>query len=58
MATILSLAMMLRHSFGKEAEAARVETAVARTLADGIRGRDLGGTDGCTAIGDAVLERL
>lgn len=58
MAMILSLAMMLRHSFGLEAEAARVEGAVQRALADGIRGGDLGGSDGCEAIGSAVVERL
>ncbi len=58
MAMILSLAMMLRHSFGREAEAARIEAAVAQALADGVRGGDLGGSDGTTAIGDAVLARL
>lgn len=58
MATILSAAMMLRHSFGLEAEAARVEAAVARTLADGILGGDLGGSHGTAAIGAAVRERL
>jgi 3-isopropylmalate dehydrogenase len=58
MAMILSLAMMLRHSFGREAEAARVEAAVAQALADGIKGADLGGTAGTRAIGEAVLERL
>jgi hypothetical protein len=42
MATILSAAMLLRHSLGLEAEAARIEAAVAKTLADGIRGGDLG----------------
>ncbi|MXO68547.1 3-isopropylmalate dehydrogenase [Altererythrobacter marinus] len=58
MATILSAAMMLRHSFGREADAARIESAVARALADGVRGGDLGGDAGTAAIGDAVLERL
>ncbi|QDH34513.1 3-isopropylmalate dehydrogenase [Porphyrobacter sp. YT40] len=58
MATILSAAMMLRHSFGMEAEATRVEAAVARALADGILGGDLGGTHGTAAIGAAVRERL
>jgi 3-isopropylmalate dehydrogenase len=58
MATILSAAMMLRHSFALEEPAARIEAAVARALADGIRGRDLGGTHGTSAIGDAVLARL
>ncbi|MEM7666174.1 MAG: 3-isopropylmalate dehydrogenase [Pseudomonadota bacterium] len=58
MATILSAAMMLRHSFGREAQAARIEAAVSKALADGIRGGDLGGEHGTQAIGDAVLERL
>ncbi len=58
MATMLSAAMMLRHSFGREAEAARIEAAVARALEDGIRGGDLGGQAATVAIGDAVLARL
>ncbi|MBH0112604.1 3-isopropylmalate dehydrogenase [Novosphingobium sp. YJ-S2-02] len=58
MATILSAAMMLRHSFGMEAEAVRIEDAVAATLAAGIKGGDLGGSAGTKEIGDAVLARL
>ena len=58
MATVLSAAMLLRHSLGLEAEAARIEAAVARALADGVRGGDLGGSLGTVAIGDAILERL
>ena len=58
MATILSAAMMLRHSFGREAEAARIEAAVAKALGDGIRGGDIGGEAGCHEIGSAVLARL
>ena len=58
MATILSAAMLLRHSFGLEAPAQRIEAAIAKALADGIRGGDLGGSHGTRAIGDAVLERL
>ena len=57
-AMVLSAAMLLRHSFGLEAPAARIEAAVARTLADGLRGFDLGGSMGTRAIGDAILERL
>jgi 3-isopropylmalate dehydrogenase len=64
-ATILSAAMMLRWSFGRHAEAAAMEMAVQRTLADGIRTGDLMGPDdaGLTRVGtlgfrDAVLERL
>ncbi len=58
MAMILSAALMLRHSFGREAEAARIEAAVAAALADGIRGADLGGSHGTAAIGAAVRARL
>ncbi len=58
MAQILSAAMLLRHSFGREAEAARIEAAVAKALAAGIRGGDLGGSHGTRAIGDAVLAQL
>jgi 3-isopropylmalate dehydrogenase len=39
--TILSLAMLLRHSLGLEAEAAAVEKAVDRAVADGWRTADL-----------------
>jgi 3-isopropylmalate dehydrogenase len=58
MAMILSAAMMLRHSFGREAEAVRLEAAVAGVLADGIKGADLGGHAGTVQIGDAVVARL
>jgi len=58
MAMILSCAMMLRHSFARESDAARIEAAVAGALADGARGGDLGGTAGTREIGDAVLARL
>jgi 3-isopropylmalate dehydrogenase len=58
MAMVLSLAMMLRHSFGREAEAALVEKAVARTLEDGIKGADLGGSADTAEIGAAIVDRL
>ena len=58
MATILSLAMLLRHSLGREDEAARVEQAVAAALADGVRGGDLGGSAGTEEIGNAVVRKL
>ena len=58
MAQILSAAMMLRHSFGMEEQAVRIEGAVARALADGVLGGDLGGTAGTQEIGDAVVDRL
>ena len=40
----LSAALMLRHGFGLETEAAAVESAVDGALADGLRTPDLGGT--------------
>ncbi|MWV28442.1 3-isopropylmalate dehydrogenase [Aurantiacibacter rhizosphaerae] len=58
MAMILSLAMMLRHSLGREADADRIEAAVAKALQDGVLGGDLGGDAGTVEIGDAVLARL
>ena len=58
MAMILSLAMMLRHSFGREEEAVRIEAAVAKALSDGVKGADLGGEAGTKEIGNAVLTRL
>lgn len=42
--TILSLAMLLRHSLGLEAEAAAIETAVSRTITAGHRTADLAPT--------------
>ena len=58
MAMILSLAMLLRHSLGREEDAARVEQAVGAVLGDGVLGADLGGTAGTREIGEAVLARL
>lgn len=58
MATILSAAMMLRHSFGLSDAARRIEAAVERALADGFLGGDLGGDHGTAAIGAAVRARL
>lgn len=58
MAMILSAAMMLRHSFGMEAEAKRVENAVAAALQAGVRGGDLGGSASTSEIGAAVLAHL
>ena len=60
--TILSVALLLRHSLGLEAEARAVETAVARTLADGIVTGDIAAPGTATAttrqVGQAVVDRL
>ncbi len=57
-AMILSAAMMLRHSFAREADAVRIEAAVADALNAGALGGDLGGAMGTREIGDAVLAAL
>ena len=58
LATILSAAMMLRHSLGRPGDADRIEAAVAAALAGGARSPDLGGTMTTDAMGDAVLAGL
>ena len=58
MAMILSLAMLLRHSFGRVKNAVRIEKAVAKALEDGVLGGDLGGNAGTVEIADAVLARM
>ncbi|MBY6217359.1 3-isopropylmalate dehydrogenase [Qipengyuania aquimaris] len=57
-AAILSLAMLLRHSLGRETEAGRIERAVAKVAASDVRGADLGGSATTSEIGDAVLRAL
>ena len=57
-AMILSAAMMLRHSFGREAEAQRIEAAVAAVLQQGVLGHDLGGNASTREIGDAIVAQL
>tara|TARA_R110001606_G_scaffold235945_2_gene383864 strand:- start:12742 stop:13794 length:1053 start_codon:yes stop_codon:yes gene_type:complete len=57
-AMILSAAMMLRHSFSMEAEASRIEAAVAAVLAQGVLGHDLGGKASTTEIGDAIVAQV
>jgi 3-isopropylmalate dehydrogenase len=58
LATILSAALLLRHSLGLDAEAAAVEQAVDAALTAGVRTRDLGGALGTRAAADAVLAEL
>ncbi len=58
MAMILSVAMMLRHSFADENNAVRIEQAVAAVLEQGILGHDLGGKASTIEIGDAVVAAL
>lgn len=62
-ACILSFAMALRYSFDQGEEATRLEAAVEKVLADGVRTADLmGPEDGTpvstTQMGDVILEAL
>lgn len=57
-ATILSAAMLLRHSLDRAHDADRIEAAVTAALVSGARTPDLGGTLTTSAMGDAVLARL
>ncbi|NKC31906.1 3-isopropylmalate dehydrogenase [Falsiroseomonas selenitidurans] len=62
LASILSAAMMLRHSLGQPEAATRLEQAVRRVLAEGLRTPDImepGATlVGTEAMGDAVAREL
>jgi len=55
---ILTIAMMLRHSFGLEKEAAAVEQSVTQAVAAGALSRDLKGTSSTEEIGQAVIRFL
>ena len=62
LATILSVAMMLRYSLGHQDAADMIEQAVINTLQDGMRTQDIAHSDqaviGTTQMGAAVIERL
>jgi 3-isopropylmalate dehydrogenase len=61
-ATILSAAMLLRHSLDLDAEAQAIEDAVQKVLEDGYRTKDImeeGGTRvGTSEMGDLITERI
>jgi 3-isopropylmalate dehydrogenase len=58
--TILSAALLLRHSLGLEADAARIERAVEKALAKGARTRDLSADKplSTAGMGEAVIAAL
>jgi 3-isopropylmalate dehydrogenase len=58
LAMFLSAALMLRHGFGMEEQAAAVESAIDQALADGLRTPDLGGRATTLEATRAVLQRL
>ena len=62
-ACVLSFAMALRYSFDQGSEAERLEKAVEKVLADGVRTADLMGPEGGTPVsttqmGDAIVAAL
>jgi len=62
-ACILSFAMALRYSFDLGEDATRIEKAVEKVLADGVRTADLMGPEGGTPVstsqmGDAIIAAL
>lgn len=62
LATILSTAMLLRHSLGLEQEAVAIENAVDAVLNEGVRTRDVASTGtevvSTQIMGDLVAEKL
>jgi 3-isopropylmalate dehydrogenase len=63
LATLLSVAMMLRYGLGMHEEADRLETAVDGALSEGLRTPDLAGGEGTREVGteemtEAVLAAL
>ncbi len=57
-ATVLSVAMMLRFAFDLQKEADAVERAVAETLREGVLTPDLGGSATTSEMGDAIGARI
>jgi 3-isopropylmalate dehydrogenase len=65
LAMLLSVEMMLRHSFGMDAAADRLAAAIAGVLDDGWRTRDIASADtpadrvvGTSAMGDLVVAKI
>ncbi|MBN1304329.1 MAG: 3-isopropylmalate dehydrogenase [Anaerolineales bacterium] len=56
--TILSAAMLLRHSLNLEEEASAIESAVDRAIADGCRTTDLGGKLNTRQMAGEIISRL
>ena len=61
-ATVLSVAMMLRYSLGLSDEADNIEEAVKKTLAQGYRTGDIAGDNsnvvGCVEMGERIISSL
>ncbi len=58
LATLLSVAMMLKYGLGMHEQAAKLEAAVDATLAKGLRTPDLGGESTTDEMTEAILQSL
>jgi 3-isopropylmalate dehydrogenase len=56
--TVLSAALMLRHSLGLDAEAQAIESAVERAIDSGALTRDLGGSLGTEEMTAHILKQM
>jgi 3-isopropylmalate dehydrogenase len=56
--TILSSAMMLRHSFKLEPESAALESAVEDAITEGCRTTDIGGRLTTRQMADEIIKRI
>jgi 3-isopropylmalate dehydrogenase len=56
--TILSAAMLLRHSLGLESEAISIEQAVDMAISSGVRTRDLEGGFSTRQMTDEIINRI
>ncbi len=56
--TILSSAMLLRHSLGLEAEAASIEKAVDESITGGARTMDVGGKLNTRQMADEIIATI
>lgn len=57
-ATILSIAMMLKYSFQQPGLSSKVEEAVKNVIDKGVRTKDIGGTATTAEVGDATAAEL
>ena len=58
MATVLSVAMMLKYSLRQPDLAAKVERAVKQSIESGVQTRDIGGSASTEEVGDAIAREL
>jgi 3-isopropylmalate dehydrogenase len=57
-ATVLSVSMMLKYSLQQPELASKVDQAVKIVIDNNIRTKDIGGSAGTAAVGDAIAKEL